>query len=130
MGKKESIARMKDPVRDGADVDDYVAKQKPEFREIVETLRGLVKKAAPDLDEQMKWGRPCYIGDDKVCYISVMTYWVNLGFFRGTELKDPKGLLEGTGKGMRHIKVHKVGDIDTDALTALIKQAAALKPKK
>ena len=121
---------MKERIRGGADVDEYAAKQKPEFRGIVEVLRDLVKKAVPDLSEQIKWGQPCYIGKENVCYIAAMTSWVNLGFFRGAELKDPKGLLEGSGKGMRHIKVHKVENIDSDAITALIKQSATLKPKK
>ena len=120
----------KQPPRGGSTVEEYFAKQKPELREIAEKLRGLVKRAAPSLREELKWGFPCYVGDDNVCNIMVTGSWVDLGFFRGVDLKDPKGLLEGSGRGMRHVKVHKAEDIDTAALGALIKQAASLKPKK
>lgn len=121
---------MKERIHGGMDVDEYIAKQKPELRRIVKALRDLVKQAAPNLSEQLKWEVPWYVGKGNVCYIAAMTSWVNLGFSRGTELKDPKLLLEGSGKGMRHIKVRKVEDIDSVAITALIKQAATLKPKK
>jgi hypothetical protein len=35
----------------------------------------------------------------------VFTAHVNVGFFRGAELSDPNGLLQGTGKFMRHVKL-------------------------
>ncbi len=51
-------------------------------------------------------------------------------FYRGTELKDPRGLLEGSGKGMRHVKVHSMKDIGEEYFAGLIKQAASLKLRK
>lgn len=78
----------------------------------------------------MKWGFPCYVDTDSICNIMITGKWADLGFFRGVDLKDPKGLLEGSGKGMRHIKIPRVEDIDTTAITALVRQAASLKPKK
>lgn len=45
------------------------------------------------------------------------------GFFRGAELADPKGLLEGTGKFMRHVKLRPGRDVDAVALTKLIETA-------
>ena len=89
-----------------------------------------MKKAAPGLKEEMKWGFPCYVGEKNVCNIMVTGKWVDLGFFQGFDLKDPKGLLEGSGKEMRHIKVRKPEDIDIAALTVVVKQAASLKPGK
>ncbi len=56
--------------------------------------------------------------------------WVDLGFYRGTELKDPKGLLEGSGKSMRHVKVRSLKEIDTEYFTELVKQAASLAPRR
>ncbi len=57
-------------------------------------------------------------------------HMVDLGFYRGIELKDPKGLLEGSGKGMRHIKVRTLKEIDREYFTELVKQAASLTPRK
>jgi len=48
---------------------------------------------------------------------------VNVGFFHGAFLKDPAGLLEGTGKRMRHVKLKPGSEIDASALTALIDAA-------
>jgi hypothetical protein len=46
-----------------------------------------------------------------------------VGFFRGSELKDPANLLEGTGQCMRHVKVKPGLDLDSAALAALIRTA-------
>src|SRR5262245_11802183 len=44
---------------------------------------------------------------DSLCYIGVSSNHVNLGFLRGSELPDPNGVLEGSGKQMRHIKIRR-----------------------
>jgi hypothetical protein len=64
-----------------------------------------------------------------VGWIIVYRDHVDFGFFRGAELNDPKGLLEGTGKGLRHIKVFSPADIKEKEFTALLKQALALDAK-
>ena len=43
-----------------------------------------------------------------ICNIHVFARQVLLGFPRGTDLDDPAGVLQGTGKGMRHITVKKL----------------------
>src|SRR2546423_2594421 len=48
---------------------------------------------------------------------------VNLGFFGGVDLPDPSGLLEGTGKRHRHVKVRTITDVECVALERLIKAA-------
>jgi hypothetical protein len=45
------------------------------------------------------------------------------GSFHGAELEDPMGLLEGSGKRMRHVKVKPGVDLDSAALDALIDAA-------
>ena len=49
------------------------------------------------------------LGDVPFGYVNVFTAHVNVGFFQGAGLKDPDGLLEGTGKFMRHVKL-RVGE--------------------
>lgn len=49
--------------------------------------------------------------------------WVTLGFYRGTELPDPKGLLEGAGKVHRHVKLRTEEDVESPALHALLHAA-------
>jgi hypothetical protein len=56
-------------------------------------------------------------------YVNVFSSHVNVGFFLGAELDDPAGLLEGTGRRMRHVKVRPGSDLDDTALNALIQAA-------
>jgi hypothetical protein len=48
---------------------------------------------------------------------------VNVGFFYGAALDDPAGLLEGTGKRMRHVKLRRAEQVDAAALSGLIAAA-------
>ena len=48
---------------------------------------------------------------------------VQFGFFTGSALRDPDGLLRGEGKFVRHIKVRKRSDIDETAFATLLRQA-------
>jgi hypothetical protein len=59
-----------------------------------------------------------------VAYVYSDTGHVQFGFFMGSSLKDPKGLLEGKGKYVRHTKVRHLSDIDERAFAALLRQAA------
>lgn len=63
------------------------------------------------------------VGDAPFAYVDAFTAHVNVGFFRGTVLPDPAGLLRGTGKYMRHVKVVPGAAIDEAALAALITAA-------
>lgn len=52
--------------------------------------------------------------------------WVSLMLFKGAHLDDPHGVLEGTGKNMRHVKVRSPEQFEErrEAMRALIEQAA------
>jgi hypothetical protein len=60
---------------------------------------------------------------DNICLIVVYKDHVNLLFPRGADLKDPRGLLEGTGKAMRHVKMFSVADVGRPGVLALVSQA-------
>jgi Domain of unknown function (DU1801) len=60
---------------------------------------------------------------DNVCLLVVYRNHVNLMFPRGVDLKDPKGLLEGSGKAMRHVKMLRPADVDRPGVRELITQA-------
>jgi hypothetical protein len=107
-------------------VDEFIDRVPQEQQGIASALREIVLRAAPGLSETIKWGYPCYTGSGNVCSITPYRDHVNLAFFRGAELEDPGGLLEGTGKGMRHVEARSVGGIRRRPLTALVRAAAAL----
>jgi hypothetical protein len=58
-------------------------------------------------------------------YVNAFKAHVNVGFFRGAEMADPEGLLVGTGRFMRHVKLRPAEDVDADALRGLIHAAYA-----
>lgn len=60
---------------------------------------------------------------DGYCYVMAQRSYVNLGFFRGVELPDPAGLLEGTGKLLRHVKLRSVEEVDSPEVRTLITAA-------
>ena len=63
---------------------------------------------------------------DGFCMIPIYTNHLNLGFHKGTLLPDPKNLLKGTGKLIRHIPIIRTADFDNDAVKDLIKAAIGI----
>lgn len=87
-----------------------------------EVMRG----RGDDVRELLHDGHPtACVGDAAFGYVNAFTAHVNVGFFRGAEISDPAGLLEGTGKFMRHVKLRPGIDVDRPALTRLIESAYA-----
>jgi hypothetical protein len=106
--------------------DEYMKDQTPKNQAIIRGLRRLVKRVEPDLSEAVKWGNGCWIGTNgPVAYVYSAPEYVQFGFFRGSALKDPKGLLEGKGKYVRHAKVRETSAIDERSFATLLRQAAA-----
>lgn len=70
---------------------------------------------------------------DGICNINVFARHVILGFPRGTDLDDPAGVLQGTGKAMRHITLKKLSDLDRPEIRGYLRQArkhSGLKPRR
>jgi len=111
-----------------ASFDDYLEAQPPANQTIIRALRRFVKSVAPRLTEAVKWSNGCWIaGDEPIAYVYSDTGFVQFGFLMGASLKDPRGLLEGKGRSVRHIKVRAAADIDRPAFAALLKQAMRLR---
>jgi len=108
-----------------ASFDDCLADQPAKSRSIIRALRRFVKRVEPGLVESVKWGNGCWLkGKAPVSYVYSAPDHVQFGFVRGSSLKDPRGLLEGNGQYVRHVKVRKPSDIDEDVFKALLRQAA------
>jgi hypothetical protein len=56
-------------------------------------------------------------------YVNTFKRHVNVGFFYGALLEDPAGLLEGSGKRMRHVKLEPNSPFDAQGLRKLIADA-------
>jgi hypothetical protein len=61
--------------------------------------------------------------DDGICNINVFARHDNLGFPRGIDLDDPLGVLQGTGKAMRHIRLKTLSDLDRPEIRGFLRKA-------
>ena len=86
----------------------------------------VMRACGSDVRELLHDGHPTACVEDAAFgYVNAFKAHVNVGFFRGAEIADPDGLLEGTGKSMRHVKLASERDVNTAALVKLIGTAYA-----
>ena len=85
-----------------------------------------MRKCGDEVRELMHDGCPvACLGDAPFGYVNVFKSHVNVGFFHGASLRDAAGMLEGTGKFMRHVKLRPGAVVDEAALGKLIELAYA-----
>lgn len=84
----------------------------------------VMRNCGNDVREVLHDGHPTACVDDAgFGYVNAFKDHVNVGFFRGAEIPDPAGLLEGTGKFMRHVKLAPGRDFNAAVLARLIETA-------
>jgi hypothetical protein len=88
---------------------------------LVDLVRREVPRGGETLHDGVAW---FCLGDRAYCYVAAYTAHVNLGFWEGVFLSDPDGLLEGTGKRMRHVKLRSPSDVGELKIVPLIREAA------
>ncbi len=98
----------------------------PPQREVAHALREVILETGFGLQEKVRYGVPWYRGKNYVLAIAAHSNHTNLEFYRGSSLRDPARVLEGTGKNMRHVKVRTVADAKHPRLQALLREAIAL----
>ena len=84
----------------------------------------LMRGCGPDVRELLNDGHPnACVGDAPFGYVNAFAAHINVGFFYGASLDDPAGLLQGSGKRMRHVKLRWGEPVNTAALSDLITAA-------
>ncbi|MEN8149968.1 MAG: YdeI/OmpD-associated family protein [Planctomycetota bacterium] len=108
-------------------IDAYIAKAADFARPICERLRELIHAADPKIVEDWKWG-PNFHREGMVCGIGAFKRHVSLHFFKGSLMKDAKGLFRDAAddKGSRSLKFASVGEIPATAVKAYVKEAVKL----
>jgi hypothetical protein len=118
------LMRFPTSVRRDPAVARWFGEQPDELSAIARSWFEVMRACGPDVRELLHDDQPtACVGDAAFAYVDAFTAHVNVGFFRGAESPDPEGLLEGTGKFMRHVKLRPGADIDANALTKLIHTA-------
>ena len=100
-------------------VNEYIEKQKSPQKEILQKVRKIFQKTLPSCEEKSAWGVVTFAGGK--FYIAAMKNRVHVGFAINGLNKEEIGLFEGSGKTMRHIKIHSLEDIGEEKLVKLIK---------
>ncbi len=107
-------------------IDRWMKEHAGELGAIAQRWFEVMRERGEDVRELLHDGHPtACVGDAAFGYVNAFKAHVNVGFFRGAALADPAGLLEGTGRLMRHVKLGPGRTIDAKALTQLIKTAYA-----
>ncbi len=122
--KTTQLLRFTGSVQRDPAIEAWMKRQPRELGGIARHWFEVMRGRGDDVRELLHDGHPtACIADAGFGYVNAFKAHVNVGFFRGAEIADPKGLLEGTGKFMRHVKLRPGDDIDAMALMKLIDAA-------
>lgn len=113
-------------VRRAPAIETWLSERTPELAAPARRWFERMRQCGDDVRELMHDGCPtACVGDAPFGYVGVYRMHVNVGFFYGAELPDPAGLLVGTGKRMRHVKLRPGVAPNAAAMEALIAAAYA-----
>ncbi|MBN1785071.1 MAG: DUF1801 domain-containing protein [Candidatus Bathyarchaeota archaeon] len=97
---------------------EYIAGQESPQKEILHEIRRIIHGKLESSEEKMRWGVPTFAGGK--FYVVALKNQVNVGFAITGLTNNEMKLFEGTGKTMRHIKIHSLEDVDEKKLAYLI----------
>jgi hypothetical protein len=106
-----------------------LAYNQPQAKALARDLRRLIRRVLPAAKEKiyLGWGGADHghgAAGRGFLAIGPQKSYVNLYFLQGKDLNDPQGMLECTGKRLRHVKIKKPADLKSRALEAPVRQAA------
>jgi len=102
----KDILRFPGGTRRDPAIDQWLNEQPDELRPFAQKWFARMRQCGADVRELIHDDQPtACVGDVPFGYVDVFTSHVNVGFFQGARLDDPAGLLQGTGKYMRHVKL-------------------------
>jgi len=121
---REDLLRFDGAVERNAAVDAWLNAHAGELGAMARAWFEVMRGCGDEVRELVHDGCPvACLGDVPFGYVNVFTAHVNVGFFHGAALKDPAGLLLGTGKRMRHVKLTPGTPTNAAALRDLIEAA-------
>jgi len=116
-------------MKDYADVDAYLA-DATRWRDEAEALRAILLDC--ELEEAIKWGKPCYAHEGRnLCIVQPFKDFLALMFFKGALMEDPDGLLREQGENTRSARrlcFTSVAEVENTepAIRAFVREAVAV----
>ena len=118
------LLRFASAVRRDPAIESWMHEHAGELGAIARRWFEVMRDCGDDVRELLHDGHPtACVEDAAFAYVNAFTAHVNVGFFRGAEIADPAGLLEGSGKFMRHVKLRPGCEVDPSDLAKLIETA-------
>ena len=115
------LFRFPGAVRRDTAVEAWMDERAGELGAIARRWFEVMRACGGDVRELLHDGHPTACVEDAAFgYVNAFKAHVNVGFFRGAEIADPDGLLEGTGRFMRHVKLSPEREVNATALARLI----------
>jgi hypothetical protein len=123
-------------VPNATDIETFLAPYPPQVREVALAARDFLAEALPGAAETLDGSAkllgygygPGYKG--LVCTLLLSQTGVKLGIARGSELPDPKHLMQGSGRVHRHVQLRTTADLKKPGLKPLLKAALAACKKR
>lgn len=108
-------------------VDEYIAKSAEFAKPILQHLRELVHKAAPNIEETLKWSCPHFIWRGNVCSMAAFKAHCTFGFWK-RDLIIPPGQFDSSDHAMGQFgRITRVGDLPPDkVIVQLVRKAIQL----
>ena len=93
---------------------------------ILQELRDIILIQYPEVNERMVYGGIMFSHKDDFGGLFVRKQHISFEFSNGFAMKDPKKLLEGTGKYRRHLKIRSLAGIKDKEVDFFVKQAVCV----
>jgi hypothetical protein len=120
----DDLLRFNGAVRRDPQIEAWLSDFADPLRLMTRSWFELMRGCGADVRELLHDGCPvACVGDAPFGYVNAFKAHANVGFYRGAMLADPKRLLEGAGKRMRHVKLRPGKELDIEALSDLIAAA-------
>ncbi len=100
-------------------------------RSAFDQLSAIIMEACPTAKASIKWAQPIWeSAEGSMIYMRSAAKHLTLGFWRGAEIEDATGILEGDGERMKHLKFKSLEEIDIALVEGFVRQAVALNAQK
>ncbi len=117
------------------EVQHFLERTKPEFRDIVLELRNVIAEVAPGATEIILWRGLTYYDESRggpvsggICQIGIHKDHVRLAFIHGAFIADPEKLLQGKGVAKRFVVIRAFEEVPWEDLRNLIVASSRFDP--
>lgn len=100
-------------------------------KQAFDQIQGVILDTYPNAKSGIKWAQPVWeTQEGPMAFFRGSAKHVTLGFWRGAEMQDTRGLLEGEGDRMKHLKFKRLEDVDVALISDYVQQAVRLNAEK